>query len=552
MSNVISYIFEVKDKMTAQLQSIQKSMESMTRGIQKQSLPLKQFFKDIPTWAGLYLEEAQNKMRKFQNHMQNFSQKMFALRNQALFVSLPTALFGKQAFMDAANYEQTLVQLQTAFGDFAGNIENTAKQLSKSTALNRQEVLGLAVALKQSAGLQNEQVMPFLESAAKVIYGVGSGGNFMSIMEQIKQGLGKDKLETVDIKVIESWGTPIKRMLAESLGIDIPQLMDKISEKGGGITKEMLVKTIMSQAEKYSQSLEKYAAGALGAADLLGEAAFDFRLAMGDLMIKSGMSEILRDITGWVEKLTEKVSKLSPSQKKFVFYLGLTAVALPPILMGLGLIASSISAIVGGLALLLTPWVAIGVAVGVILAIIYKFRKEMLGVIEGVGLILYKFTGLKLLVEKILIPVWNFLKAIGDIVVNVGIFIAKALYLDAIFKGIWTGMKAGLGWLVDKIAQFASYLQKIGSSPIVEAFLGEKGNVGNVGSGGLNLERAKELGYAEQIAKINTQQSMSAKVDLNQTLTIANAPKGTSMQSNTKSNASKYVQMGINSTMAYI
>lgn len=400
----IEFIFELIDKVSPEINKMRATIDKFINQLTNFSSKIKQFFKEIPIWAELYLEQASKSLKNFGNRMQKFGDKMRNMGGKMSLMSLPMDLFAKSAYNEFAEFEQLQTRMAVAFQENSDRMIKSGQEFAMKTALSTEQVFGLMASLKQSIGMGTEEIMPFIEDYTTALYGLGAGKNFDAITEQIKQGLGKGKLELMDIKIIESWGLPIKKMIAETLGVTTADVMDMISEKGGkGITPRMLQDTLRKFAldPRFADSITKYAQSSSGAMDRLGETYTQFKISFGKMLNEGGMNKMINKLATFFEKLANTIDKLSPQAKKFWTYFTLIAIVLPVIILSLGIVTSMISSMVTIFRVLLSPSVLINAAIVGIIASIIIFRKEIWNAIKAMGEFLYKWTGIKFIVESI-------------------------------------------------------------------------------------------------------------------------------------------------------
>jgi len=499
MSFNVSYIFEVQDKMSATLNKISGQMAKMSSNIQSQTPNINKAFYKI----GQAIDSVSSKM-------QNFGDKMRNMSGKASLVSLPVGFFAKSAYQDFAEFEQLQTRMAVAFQEDASKMTKAGQDFAMKTALSTEQVFGLMSSLKQSIGMGTQEIMPFIEQYTTALYGLGAGKNFDAITEQIKQGLGKGKLELVDIKVIESWGLPIKKMVAETLGVTTADVMNMISEKGGeGITSQMLQDAFRKYSldPRFADSIDRYAKSSSGAMDRLGETYKQFKISFGEMLDAGGVGNMIGSLSNFFEKMKNIIDNMSPSMKKFVTYFTILVAILPPVLFAFGVIVSAIGvmatgfgAVLGVVAGIVGFFVSLpGIVIAIITAVVI-FRKEIWNAMKVVGEFLYKWTGLKFIVESI----------------------------GSVFT-----------WLADKLTFFISKF---------DGFVNSIASVGNMlGFGadeGTQLQRPKSIAQGENVFEENVvkgQMSYQSSADVN--VIFGNTPKGTSIQTTQKGAA--FMKLGI-------
>ena len=499
MSFNVSYIFEVQDKMSATLNKISGQIARMSSNIQSQTPNINKAFYKI----GQGIDSVSSKM-------QNFGDKMRNMSGKASLVSLPVGFLAKNAYQDFAEFEQLQTRMAVAFQEDASKMTKAGQDFAMKTALSTEQVFGLMSSLKQSVGMGTQEIMPFIEQYTTALYGLGAGKNFDAITEQIKQGLGKGKLELVDIKVIESWGLPIKKMVAETLGVTTADVMDMISEKGGeGVTSQMLQDAFRKYSldPRFADSIDRYAKSSSGAMDRLGETYKQFKISFGAMLDAGGVGNMIGSLSNFFEKMKNIIDNMSPSMKKFFTYFTLLVAILPPILFAFGVIVSAIGimatgfgAVLGIVAGIVGFVVSLPAIVIAIIAAVVIFRKEIWNAMNIVGEFLYKWTGLKLIVE---------------------------------------GIGSVFNWLADKLTLFISKF---------DGFVNAIASVGNMLGFGVDetqqVQRPKSIAQGENVFEENVakgQMSYKSSADVN--VMFGNTPKGTSIQTTQK--GADFMKLGI-------
>ncbi len=523
MSFNISYIFEIQDKMTAKLNKISRQMQGFSGKVQQQTQKIQdsfdnmsggvsrslskfqntiqsvsnkigkyipQAFKDIPIWVELYLEQAGNKMKKFNNKMQNFSQKMFAFRNQALFISAPVALFGKNAYDDFASYETLLLQMRTTFGETADAMIKEGNRIADSTALAPEQAFQLLSKIKQTGNLDNQAIVKVTNDLINTVYGVGASKQFDRIAWQFSQVLTKGELELEDIKTMAEAGLPIFTMLGDTLKKTPQQLLDIIGTKGAiGVSAKNIIDMLDKYGNIHKNAQEKFANSAEGKLQILSESYSKFSRKFGELMDEAGYRDMIDDLTKFFNFLSEKIDKMSPTAKKFVFYFTLLAVILPPILMTIGLIAATVGLISAGLGVMgvaVAPFFAISTLIIGIVAGIVIFRKEIWSVVELAG----------------------------------------------------NGLKKLFTWIGDKID---SIVNKFNAFRKALGFMPSGVDEGQDGKKPKPIGEDGGMSFMQQV--VQNRAGATAKADVN--VNFANMPKGSNVQ--TKTRGADFLKLGINS-----
>ena len=353
-----------------------------------------------------------SKMDMFIQKTKQMGDNMRSLGAKGLFASIPTGLFAKSAYREFASYDTLLLQMRTTFGDTADAMIKEGNRIADSTALGPQQAFQLLSKIKQTGSLNNQEIVKVTNDLINTTYGVGASKQFDRIAWQFSQVLTKGEVELEDIKTIAEAGLPIFTMLGNTLKKTPQQLLDIISEKGViGISSQDVVDMLDKYGKIHKNAQVNFAKSAEGKLQILSETYTKFSRKFGQLMEEAGYGDMIVGLTKFFNFLSEKIDNMSPNAKKFTFYFTLLAIALPPILITLGLISSLIGIMAAGMALLLSPFVAIPILIVAAGVVMYKFRKQIWDIWKIIGEFVYKWSGLGFVIENVTKPILNW---IGD------------------------------------------------------------------------------------------------------------------------------------------
>jgi phage-related protein len=215
--------------------------------------------------------------------------------------------------------------------------------------------------------------------------------------------MGQDLLQLVNN------GVPIIDMLASSMGVAKEKIKDMVSQ--GKITLPVLTKAFKdatSEGGKFNNGMVKLSTTLGGVYSTLKDNVNIAFAELGSEMAKSiNLQQLIKDLSEFAGKITEKFKALSPEAKKFITYAILIATVLAPVLLVfgslvgvLGLAFSGLAMVASGFALLASPIGLIIIAGTALLFIldkilakfggisgaINKFRQDTATVLDFVGL----------------------------------------------------------------------------------------------------------------------------------------------------------------------
>jgi tape measure domain-containing protein len=296
----------------------------------------------------------QQGLRNTGQQLKNFGSDLSA------YVSLPlTALGGAaiKAFGDIQSLKNGLTAI-------TGSADETNKQFTRLTELAKLPGLGLKEVTKGSINLQ---VIGF--TAEKAEKSIKAFGNAVATV-----GGGRDQFERATYGLAQLANTDFP--LGEDLNIikdAIPQVTPLLKEAFGSARSDELAKMGVSSAQVVDaivnglSKLAPVATSVNGAFENLKDAVFTNLADVGEIINRNlDISALVDKLVDGLSSVTNWFKNLSPEiQKSTLIFAGL-GIVIPPILVGLGVLISTIlPALIGGFAALVSP---VGLAVAAIAA----------------------------------------------------------------------------------------------------------------------------------------------------------------------------------------
>jgi tape measure domain-containing protein len=276
------------------------------------------------------------------------------------YVSLPLAALGGAAIKAFGDIQS----LKNGLTAVTGSADETNKQFSRLTELAKLPGLGLKEVTKGSINLQ---VIGF--SAEKAEKSIRAFGNAVATV-----GGGREQFERATYGLAQLANTDFP--LGEDLNIikdAIPQITPLLKEAFGSSRSDELAKMGVSSAQVVDaivnglSKLPPVTGGVNAAFENLKDGVFTNLADIGEIINKNlDISALVDRLIDGLSSITNWFKNLSPEiQKSTLIFAGL-GVVLPPILVGLGVLISTIlPALIGGFAALVSP---VGLAVAAIAA----------------------------------------------------------------------------------------------------------------------------------------------------------------------------------------
>lgn len=262
-------------------------------------------------------------------------------------LSLPLLAVGTLAVRQAAKFERLQVTLNT----LNGSAEEGAKaferlvQFSAETPLQLEELTRVNNML-MGFGQTSDDAFKSLKMLGDVA--AVSGGNLTGIAVAFGQAAAEGRVMTRDLRQFINNGVPILDILAKSMGVARGEIMDMASE--GKISFEVLqdgFEFATGSQGRFNDGLKILSQTLEGLFSTLKD---NVNIALAELgqeiaetlNLKEGIPALSKKIG----ELVKRFKNLDDDTQKFIINASLMAAAIPPIIMVLGLLTSSLATIV--------------------------------------------------------------------------------------------------------------------------------------------------------------------------------------------------------------
>ena len=275
-------------------------------------------------------------------------------------ISAGLGLVGFSAVKSAAGMEMT----RTAFTQMLGSAEKAEsfiKDLQKfaaSTPFEFEQVKGAAQKFL-AFGFTAEQVIPVLTSVGNAAAGLGMGQDGIDRLTlAMGQMAAKGKVSGEEMRQLAEAGIPAWQMLADKMGVTIPEAMDKVSK--GGVSAAVGLDALVSGMDsKFGGMMEQMSQSMTGLWSTLSDNAGIALIAIGESLTENlGLKEILKSLGDMTTEFTttlqssgmaEALRTLIPPELEIAIYAvaaALTVAMIPAVFnFGLSLTATALSAV---------------------------------------------------------------------------------------------------------------------------------------------------------------------------------------------------------------
>ena len=264
-------------------------------------------------------------------------------QKMSLYISAPIAALATVSVMAKVKLED----LQNEWGVMLGNQEKGIAFTKDMMALEEKgpyeyEQLHAYAKEMHAMGVESDKILPRVKLFMDIAAGSGLDlGFLMSTMQMIDNiGFATGR----QVKRLIMSGALDRGTLGKMLGVNLSsgtgmKQMMKMADMGK-ITASMIESVFQKeggQGGRYFGAAEQRTHTLKKGFDNLWHSIFLFRAGIGDAISKStGLSRVLEKLANFVDRMTEKIEKLSPGWKKFLVITGGVAFAIGPAIMGIG------------------------------------------------------------------------------------------------------------------------------------------------------------------------------------------------------------------------
>jgi len=172
---------------------------------------------------------------------------------------------GLKSIKMAGDLEQTRIAFTTMLGS-AEAADDFIRQLYDFAAKTPFEIEGLTTAARQllAFGFESQQIIPMMESIGNAVSGLGGGAfEIERVTRAIGQMQAKGKVSAEEMMQLAELGIPVWEILADKIGVSIPEAMDKAS-KGGISATEGINALLAGMNERFPDMMQKQSESLLG------------------------------------------------------------------------------------------------------------------------------------------------------------------------------------------------------------------------------------------------------------------------------------------------
>jgi hypothetical protein len=264
-------------------------------------------------------------------------------QKMSMYISAPLAALATVSVMAKVKLEDLQNEWGTMLNSQEKGIVFTKEMmdLDEKSPYNTEQISAYAKEL-HGMGVQTDKILPKMKLFMDISAGSGLPLEFLlqtvQMIDNIGFATGRQLRRLIMSGAIDrkelgkmlgldlSSGAGMKRMMAlADRGKVTSGMIESIFQREGGPGGKYFGK-----AEERSHTLKK-------GFDNLWHSIFMLRAGIGDMLTKSvGLSNILQKLADWVNKLTDRINKLSPGWKTFLVVTGGIAFAIGPALIGIG------------------------------------------------------------------------------------------------------------------------------------------------------------------------------------------------------------------------
>ena len=319
MSFNVKFIYDLVDKLSPALKTINKNIESSNQSVLR---------------LGKNFSRTTNDMA---NNMSNMSNKAFNFSQSVAIMSTGLGAVGIKAIKSSADFETLAIQLEV----LTGSAEKGKKLFDELTQFADKTPFQLPEIVQATRTLLGAQLpLENIINRTKMLGDVsaGSGADIRSLAVVYAQVAGANKLLGQDANQFISNGIPIWGLLQKTTGKSIVQLKELGTD--GKISFDLVNKALTEATQKsgmYFKATEKLSESVNGLFSTLSDSINKAFGKLGDEIIKViDLKNLVKDITVFAGKITDAFSALSPEMKTLIVYGGLFLTALLPIGLTLG------------------------------------------------------------------------------------------------------------------------------------------------------------------------------------------------------------------------
>lgn len=382
-----------RGEVAADLQSIDRQAEQTSREIKSSFDKAERGISDA---AQRGAKKSVEEYKKAAQAMQQTGQQVQAAgMAMSAAITLPLVALGVASLKAAGNFEQA----QIAFTSMLGSGEKATKllkDLQTFAAKTPFEFTGLLESTRRltAFGFAADKVIPMLTDIGDAVSALGGSTDMLNrVVIALGQMQAKGKASAQEMMQLAEAGIPAWQMLADAIGTSTAKAM-KLSEKGAISAKVAIEAVLRGMRERFGGMMEEQSKSLVGMwsnlIDLLNQTLTKIGMAL--MPAAKNLLNTFMPLLGKIQESAEGFSNLSPRVQSTVVVLTALLAILPPIIVGLGALITSLgtlrtAAIAAGAAmkgftgsLAVNPYVLAVVAllavIGISMARINAYRHE--------------------------------------------------------------------------------------------------------------------------------------------------------------------------------
>jgi tape measure domain-containing protein len=431
---------------------------------------------DINIRIGAKLDGLQRDIKKSQGIFTRFANFAESTgRDLSTRLSLPILGAGAAAVTSFAKFEKLELSLKA----LAEEGEDTAATFKRLQEIAQLPGISLEQAAKGAAqlravGFEGAQAEEILKGLSKAVTLSGEGPEQLgSVVRQLVQMSSKGRILQEDLSVIQENVPSIGIAIQDAFGTNNIEAI-----RATGVSAQQFTAEII-KAISVNEKFQKVQGGISNEFDNFRQSVTASLAELGKTIAESiNLSGILQKLSGFLQRVTQSFSELSPGVKRFIVITAGVVAAIGPLLFGFGAVVKAGVAIVaaiklvsGALAALAANPVALAVIAiaGLALAIktAYERSETFRKIVAQIG------ANLKATFAPVINGVIKLFQSLGSAVgttgvdfnkflaVVSGVFTAALEFINIFFEGVRAGAQ-GLGLLLD--GEFAKAGDKLGEA----------------------------------------------------------------------------------------
>ena len=220
-------------------------------------------------------------------------------------------MVGQRAVNLAAELEQAKIGFTTMLGG-AKQADTFLRDLTQFAATTPFELRGLVDSSKRllAFGFDAKGVIPIMTAVGNAVAGLGGGKEVLDgVTTALGQMAAKGKVSAEEMNQLAERGIPAWKMLADGIGVSIPQAM-KMAEKGAIDANKAIVSIINGMNEKFPDMMAKQSQSFSGAMSNLQDSADIALTKIGQKLMETlRLTDVIKALSMGISNLTDAFTK---------------------------------------------------------------------------------------------------------------------------------------------------------------------------------------------------------------------------------------------------